>query len=500
MSCCSRPNGKFPRKSILRSNKYSSSQSYLLRFKQISVAFYPKKGLICYGSEQAAVKAGLSIDFPSDANVLGASRGDLDNDALRLDLDDLGGEIIVLDWGRRLYKTAPVSTLNKNLVEYDLMNGSLHAVLYQESKTTTQDPLLYHRMTRLSRNRLVKALPEEPKDLILSDLHDIPKICEAIQDDWHSKKAATSLNRLTAYNLSRCLRTRLEGHISGTIHNRSIDILLTGCEVSLWLAEQFASDLQNSFPRLRVKAISSNKLLGLYGQEILVPAIGFPLSGDAHNLHDTIVIIVSHSGGTFAPLSCANLLQSATKNIFVVTSEWDTQIGKQLRQIDELDDGKWDSLFNSRIFSTEIGIRPAEPCSISVVATHQLLTNLFEYICVIVLSENRFRNATGAVITEQDLEVLEKCNRTNIFALSQIVGVTKQGWELDSKLKKVETELRVAGDVWAEHILENAKAYIMTAIYIFGTVIAGYPLFVAIAYGAGMDKSSHWMYLGTCFS
>ena len=275
----------------------------------MSVAFYPTKGLICYGSEQAAVKAGLNAEFPGNSDVLGRSGSDIDNDALRLDLDDLGGEIIVLDWGRRLCKNSPVSKPNRSLVEHELMNGSLHAVLFQESKVTTQDPQLYHRLTRLSRNRFIKPLPKESKDLVLTDIQDAPKICQAIQDEWHSDKAATSLNRLTAYNMSRALRGRLEAHIAGTVHAQAIDILLTGCEVSLWLAEQFASDLQKSFPKLRIKAVSSNKLLGLYGQEIAVPALGFPYAPKTYDLHDAIVIIVSHSGGTFAPLSCSNLLQ-----------------------------------------------------------------------------------------------------------------------------------------------------------------------------------------------
>ena len=55
---------------------------------------------------------------------------------------------------------------------------------------------------------------------------------------------------------------------------------------------------------------------------------------------------------------------------------------------------------------------------------------------------------------------------------------------------ETESELRAAGDLWAEHVLENAKAYIMTFVYIFATVISGFPLFSAIAYGAGLDKSS----------
>lgn len=464
------------------------------RGQTMSVALYPTKGLVCYGSEQAAVKAGMSAKFPGDADVLGTSQREIDHDALRLDLDDLGGEIILLDWGKRKYKSPPVSNPNSHLVQHELMNGNLHAVLYQESKTTTQDPQLYHRLTRLTRNRFIKPIPDESKDLILTDIQDIPRICQNIQDDWHSDKAATSLNRLTAYNLSRCLRDRIEGHIAGIVHPRSIDILLTGCEVSLWLAEQFASDLQKSFPKLVVKAVSSNKLLGLYGQEIAVPTLGFPYAPETYNLHDSIVIIVSHSGGTFAPLSCSNLLQSATKNVFVVTSEWDTQIGKQLRSIDALNPEHEDHIFNSRIFSTEVGMRPAEPCSISVVATHQLLTNLFEYIAVVILSDQRFRRATGSVVSEQDLQVLEKCNKLNIIALSEIVG--GRGFDdIPEKASGTELELREAGDRWAEHILENAKAYIMTFIYIFVTVVSGFPLFHAIAYGAGLDSSNNWMYL-----
>jgi hypothetical protein len=212
---------------------------------QMSIAFYPNKGLICYGSEQAAVKAGMNYEFPGgNPDILGRSRGDLDDDALRLDLDDLGGEIIVLDWGRQRYKNSPVSKPSRVYTQHELMNGSVQAILYQESVATTRDPQLYHRMTRLTRNRFIKPLQNGSKDLVLSDIQDIPKICRAIQDEWCADKAASSLNRLTAYNLSRCLRDRLDAHVAGTVHPRAIDILLTGCEVSLWLSEQFAADLQ----------------------------------------------------------------------------------------------------------------------------------------------------------------------------------------------------------------------------------------------------------------
>lgn len=193
------------------------------------------------------------------------------------------------------------------------------------------------------------------------------------------------------------------------------------------------------------------------------------------------------------------LYQSQTKNIFVVTSEWDTQIGKQLRAMNALDDKDGDHIFNSRIFSTEVGMRPAEPCSVSVVATHQLLTNLFEYICVVILSERRFRRMTGAVISETDLKVLEKCNRENINAMCEIVGATTLAEPFAGDKSTTEIALRQAGDLWANHVLENARAYIMTFAYIFVTVTIGYPICFGISVAAGLDPASNWMYLGMTF-
>jgi hypothetical protein len=93
------------------------------------------------------------------------------------------------------------------------------------------------------------------------------------------------------------------------IHAGSVDILLTGCEVSLWLAEQFATDLQKAFPKLCDKVVSSNKLLGLFGHELSIPCTGYPLTQVMNDLSDTIILIVSHSGGTFVTLASSNLLQ-----------------------------------------------------------------------------------------------------------------------------------------------------------------------------------------------
>ena len=279
---------------------------------------------------------------------------------------------MLLDFGKD--KTSPVSVPNQELPRHRFMNGYVTVVLYKESKAmSSPDPQIFHRMVPLSRNKFVKPLPENQDctDLVLKDIQDIPKVCSNIQNDWLAHHEATSLNRLTAFTLSRALRRLLDGRINGTSNRNThaVDILLTGCEVSLWLAEQFASDIQKAFPKLVTKAISSNKLLGLFGQDIPVPAFGFPQSHKTLDLHDSIVIMVSHSGGTFAPLACSSLLQSSTNEIFAVTSEWDTQIGKQLRTMDAMgdsNDSAMDQLFRCRVFSTGVGIRPAEPCSVRV--------------------------------------------------------------------------------------------------------------------------------------
>lgn len=480
----------------------------------MSIGFYPDKGLICYGSEQAAVKAGLTAKFPKpDNNVRGPSSttdegNDIDKDATRLDLDDLGGEIVLLDWGRSHSTgttngstSSPPSTVDqivskpsRHLMVHSVMKGAVQVVISQESKSSSLDRELYHRLTRLTRNDLIKPLPQFSDDPIQTDIHDIPKVCRAIQDDFHSSKADSSMNRLTAFHLSMSLKTRLEGKLKGRYPSNSIDVLLTGCEVSLWLAEQFASDLQKCFPKLWVQSMSSNKILGMNGQEISIPTCGFPFSPQTTNFKDAIVIIVSHSGGTFAPLACSNLLQSATKNIFVVTGDWDTQIGKNLRLMNQMEEGG-EHLLNHRIFSTGIGIRPAEPCSLSVVATHQLLTNLLQYMSIVILSDSRYRRGTGAVISAMDIQILERCNQMNIEALTEIVGVNSLGYKLDRR-SKVRESLRQAADLWAEHILENVRAYIMCFIYIFLTVTSGWPIASAIARGSGLDVDNDWLYLG----
>ena len=171
---------------------------------------------------------------------------------------------------------------------------------------------------------------------------------------------------------------RLYLHDEGN-HDGSVDLLISGCEVSLWLGEQFHSDLHRVFPRLKIVTISANKLLGQLGQSFPIPQTNFAFHEGTLDLKDTPVLLVSHSGGTFATLNVSNLLKGYTANLFVVTSEWDTQIARSVRAGRPGAVGAKFQL-NSYVFTTFCGCRPAEPVTLTAVATHQLLTQILLYV------------------------------------------------------------------------------------------------------------------------
>ena len=301
---------------------------FVAKGQTLSIAFYPRKGLICFGSEQAAVKAGLKYDLPQ-GQTIGSPYKTMDENAFRLDLDDLGGEICLLDWGYGGDDEPAISPPNRSLPVDKLLGGAVSAVLLHLENVMSKSSKLKKRLVHIEKNEFVKPLLNDCSDPVLADIQDIPRICANIQEDWQD----VGLNRMTAWHLRACIQKRLQGRLNGTIesHANQVDILLTGCEVSLWLAEQFAADLTKCFPKLGVKAVSSNKLLGLFGQGWSMPSIGFPFTSKCMNFKDAIIIIISHSGGTFAPLACSNFMQSFSPHIFAVSSEWDTQVGKQLR-------------------------------------------------------------------------------------------------------------------------------------------------------------------------
>ena len=111
------------------------------------------------------------------------------------------------------------------------------------------------------------------------------------------------------------------------------------------------------------------------------------------------------------------------------------------------------------------------------------------------MSHPQFSKAAAAVVRERDLQILERCNQEGIRALEEIVGADANGNEIHEKRSKTERELRSAGDLWADHILENAKAYIMSFIYVVGTVTSGFPLISEVAKAFGLTGSEGAFYI-----
>ena len=410
---------------------------------------------------------------------------------------DLGGEIMLLDWGKTKLQ---LSHKEAQLHRDELMGGRLTIVSAMEEAKLSSSRIR-KRMVPLEDNPLMLPIKDPVPDVVGRDIDDIPRVLKAIQDDWKQP----GMNRMSAFTLGRRLEQRLLRKRQGRCAASGVDVLVTGCEVSLWLGEQFASDLSAMMPKLVVKTCSSNKILGLFGQEFPVPALGSPLTEGAWDLDGTIVIIVSHSGGTFAPLATSNLMQSNTDNIFVVASEWDTQVGKQIRKIS----GENGGMFDSRVFSTMVGVRPAEPCSLSVAATQQVLTLMLQYACQLVVASPELRSVAGCVYSDQDLREMERCNVETIAALTEICGVDSVGKiaaescaSLDDGVKpsaggfvggrgRSETEraLRRAGEAWAQHVLEAPRAWIICFAYIVITVTSGYPLISGVGVAAGVEAT-----------
>lgn len=319
----------------------------------------------------------------------------------------------------------------------------------------------FKRVLRLGGNPFVEALPKLGlKDPVGSDIADIPRIIKKIQDDWN--EPSSSLNRLTVFTLFSKIKKRLLQHEDGT-HDGSVDLLITGCEVSLWIGEQFASDMHNAFPTLKIVTLSANKLLSQLGQAFPVPNTGFYFNETSYNFANSNVLMISHSGGTFATLNVSNLLKGFTSSLFVVTSEWDTQIARSVRAGRPGGVGGKFNL-NSYVFTTFVGCRPAEPVSLTAVATHQLLTQVLFYLMYAIryhLPEHpELGGSTFAIQEVQELEGL------NIDSVDVITTLT-QG---DGQSRK---ELIAQGRYWAQHIKEGPIVWILSMLYIAATVTYG---------------------------
>lgn len=115
------------------------------------------------------------------------------------------------------------------------------------------------------RTKLITSSPKpyDPSiDLVANDLRDIPRVLHSINEAWADPSSPNFISgRCLAKSLVECIKAK---HLSGD--DNCTDILIGGIEASLWVAEQFATDLRSLFPELNISTISANKLLDVGGR------------------------------------------------------------------------------------------------------------------------------------------------------------------------------------------------------------------------------------------
>jgi len=308
-------------------------------------------------------------------------------------------------------------------------------------------------------------------------------VLSLIRGDWHAPEGR---NRRTAAQFFSMLQHLVStGSEGGRLE---VDVFVTAVEASLWLGEQFASDLQSLFPSLRVVAMSANKVIGVLSNDRgSAPMTGFSFSSLTMSLKRTVVVAISHSGQTFPTLQATHALRRIVGNrVFVLTGSVDSKMAAAVGQMPQ-EDAPW----VGRVFSTFCGWRPAEALTVSAVACHHSLSELLLYLAKrAAASPDAFRAASGFKLTDSDVADIKRLNAC--FAASSapsLVGADARGAALEGGDGARHRALRCAGRAWALHVLEAPHAWLLSAAYIFGTVLSGHPLlsglFAALAPAGG---------------
>ena len=147
----------------------------------------------------------------------------------------------------------------------------------------------------------------------------------------------------------------------------------------------------------------------------------------------------------------------------MVTENWDTQIARVILKptATPVDSGLSNfylgTLSRARVFTTGIGTRPAEPCSISLAAMHQLLTQLLLHLMFAV------PDASDTTYDKREVLELSRLNDNSIATLDEMVNPSSA----------VHAALVAQGRRWGHHILESPICWLISAMYIATTVILG---------------------------
>ncbi|EKX36351.1 hypothetical protein GUITHDRAFT_155261 [Guillardia theta CCMP2712] len=330
----------------------------------------------------------------------------------------------------------------------------------------------------------------QAKDKVAADLADIPPILSFLRKEFSEQNGK---NRTTSRHFFKMIRQKVldKEQCKGDDAKRlMIDVLVTGAEASLWLGEQFASDLQSLFPTLRVIPMSSNKIIGvLSNTRGEAPMSGFAFCSTTMSLKETIVVSISHSGQTFPTLHATHALRKVCGDrVFVLTGSVDSKMSAAVGQHAYIG-APW----TGRVWTTYAGWRPSEALTVSTVAAHHVLTELLLYLAEHVVCDEdvQFIKAAGNRFRKEDVKDLYRLNRDCcVKAIPNILGCDLNGGKMPSATHE---KLVRKGRFWALHVLEGPYSWCLSAMYIFGTVVSGYPIFTGIMRGVTHDTGPEWL-------
>lgn len=385
------------------------------RGQPMSIAYDHNSPLVLFGSEAEA------LAVPVDAGGQWLSN--------RIDLDSHGGEVVRIGIRRPLLQIVSnsknASDKNNNKMGSSSRMGRALDMSQSNYRRAGQrdDPLsskgdknalllqsgieirfyslklAHEQSVHVIRERSIVVasapLPYDPTvDLVKSDLAVAPEVLQAIDSAYNNPK---SVEWRTAQSLCeelvRCMRRRIRLNLD------TIDLLISGVEASLWMAEQWASDLRSVFPQLNVSTVSANKLLGLGSpspSQVFFPGSESILERriDVH----TCCLMISQSGQTFATLHATEkVCKIMSTRVWIITGTFNSKMETAVVENYKASGKKY---LRDRVFCNYSGSRPAEPSSVAVAATWHSLSRLLLHL----IKLTRSLHPGGRIIKPWDRE------------------------------------------------------------------------------------------------
>ncbi len=480
------------------------------------IGYDPSLNLMAWASEAAALKVAFTVD--------GTKR----TLPYRFDMDQETGEILELRMDDGLGKEGETAQSLRVYSEF------------LKRELTPEEVSRSGRVIDTRNNPLIDPLPDfDEKDLVGSDIKEIPYILNKIEQTWQDpesfnrQSAYALLEMLVEKDIEKRIRAGVSLKLlnglaeqiretaaliradlmSGKVSNQNlpalvereiaainqaallnpphvpesgdffpegqstVDVLLTGFEVSQWFGEQFISDLSRLFPALTVEAVSSNKVLkSLKETRFRGGAREFRIQENNRVVkvdRNTVVLAVSQSGQTFPTLNATIALRAVLgERVFAMTGGLDTLMGRAVGQVYAKG-----APFSGRIFDNLSGLRPAEPSTVATAAVHATFTEMLLYLGTEMKRIYGERRPLGMAFELEDLDILRKLrDELNTQGLPAIAGASPRSSKetVDSPVRR---DLIKLGKRWAQHILEPAIVIGLATLIVGIASYYGLPFF-----------------------